>query len=123
MCPKALQQQKVLQLYVSLILQLCSLHTNIVCPVLYSVVGEKANSSSRSQVADEGWFKNLLSERDAKILEHSGKMVLLFEILRMAEDLGDKVYGSFLIWSKFKHRKHSKWSFEITSNQIHFLHF
>ncbi|CAI5643957.1 unnamed protein product [Oreochromis niloticus] len=40
---------------------------------------------------DERWYKDLLSERDAKILEHSGKMVLLFEILRMAEELEDKV--------------------------------
>ncbi|KAM8741024.1 transcriptional regulator ATRX-like isoform 2-T2 [Acanthopagrus schlegelii] len=53
--------------------------------------GEMAAVSSRSQSLDEGWFKNLLSEGDAKILEHSGKMVLLFEILRMAEDLNDKV--------------------------------
>ncbi|XP_023260466.1 transcriptional regulator ATRX-like [Seriola lalandi dorsalis] len=55
------------------------------------VEGEKATTSSKSQSADEGWYKNLLSDVDAKILEHSGKMVLLFEILRMAEDLGDKV--------------------------------
>uniref|UniRef100_A0A671X4I1 DNA helicase n=1 Tax=Sparus aurata TaxID=8175 RepID=A0A671X4I1_SPAAU len=54
-------------------------------------VGEMAAVSSRPQSLDEGWFKNLLSEGDAKILEHSGKMVLLFEILRMAEDLNDKV--------------------------------
>ncbi|XP_073335195.1 transcriptional regulator ATRX-like isoform X2 [Pagrus major] len=53
--------------------------------------GEKAAISSSSQSLDEGWFKNLLSEGDAKILEHSGKMVLLFEILRMAEDLQEKV--------------------------------
>uniref|UniRef100_A0A8D0DFY6 ATP-dependent helicase ATRX n=1 Tax=Sander lucioperca TaxID=283035 RepID=A0A8D0DFY6_SANLU len=54
-------------------------------------VGKKATISSKSQSLDEGWFKNLLTEEDAKILEHSGKMVLLFEILRMAEDLNDKV--------------------------------
>ncbi|XP_070699395.1 transcriptional regulator ATRX-like [Pempheris klunzingeri] len=53
--------------------------------------GEKANISWTSPSLDAGWFKNMLSERDAKIMEHSGKMVLLFEILRMAEDLGDKV--------------------------------
>ncbi|KAM9846394.1 transcriptional regulator ATRX-like [Aulostomus maculatus] len=39
----------------------------------------------------QDWFKNLLSESDAKILEHSGKMVLLFEILKMTEELGDKI--------------------------------
>uniref|UniRef100_A0A7N9AJY0 DNA helicase n=1 Tax=Mastacembelus armatus TaxID=205130 RepID=A0A7N9AJY0_9TELE len=47
--------------------------------------------SSKPQNPDKYWYKNLLSEHDAKILEHSGKMVLLFEILRMAEDLEDKV--------------------------------
>uniref|UniRef100_A0A8C4IIF2 DNA helicase n=1 Tax=Dicentrarchus labrax TaxID=13489 RepID=A0A8C4IIF2_DICLA len=52
---------------------------------------EKATISSPSQSQEAGWFKNLVSERDAKILEHSGKMVLLFEILRMAEELEDKV--------------------------------
>ncbi|KAL3042493.1 hypothetical protein OYC64_020427 [Pagothenia borchgrevinki] len=40
---------------------------------------------------DEVWFKGMVTEEDAKIMELSGKMVLLFEILRMAEDLGDKV--------------------------------
>lgn len=34
----------------------------------------------------------MLTEEDAKILEHSGKMVLLFKILSMAEELEDKVY-------------------------------
>ncbi|XP_076024816.1 ATRX chromatin remodeler, like [Genypterus blacodes] len=47
--------------------------------------------SSQPDGTDEGWYKNILCERDAKIMEHSGKMVLLFEILRMAEELGDKV--------------------------------
>ncbi|KAM8965009.1 transcriptional regulator ATRX-like [Sarcophilus harrisii] len=37
------------------------------------------------------WYKDFISDSDAKILEHSGKMVLLFEILKMAEELGDKV--------------------------------
>ncbi|XP_031712833.1 ATRX chromatin remodeler, like isoform X2 [Anarrhichthys ocellatus] len=56
-----------------------------------AVDGEKATMSLRSQSLDEVWFKNLLSEEDAKIMEHSGKMVLLFEILRKAEEVGDKV--------------------------------
>uniref|UniRef100_A0A3Q1EUN9 DNA helicase n=1 Tax=Acanthochromis polyacanthus TaxID=80966 RepID=A0A3Q1EUN9_9TELE len=56
-----------------------------------SVEGEKATVSLRSQSPAEAWYKSLLSDGDAKIMEHSGKMVLLFEILRMAEDLGDKV--------------------------------
>lgn len=66
-------------------------HTDTVCPVLYS-----SAISSRSQSLDENWFKNQLSDQDAKILEHSGKMVLLLEILKMAEDLNDKVYVFYL---------------------------
>ncbi|XP_062261393.1 transcriptional regulator ATRX-like [Platichthys flesus] len=41
--------------------------------------------------ANEGWYKSMVSESDATIMQHSGKMVLLFEILRMAEDLEEKV--------------------------------
>ncbi|XP_077401989.1 transcriptional regulator ATRX-like [Vanacampus margaritifer] len=37
------------------------------------------------------WFKSMLSQHDADILEHSGKLMLLLEILRMAEALNDKV--------------------------------
>ncbi|XP_037323682.2 transcriptional regulator ATRX-like isoform X2 [Pungitius pungitius] len=56
-----------------------------------AVEGERASMSSTSQGLGERWFKDLVSEEDAKIMEHSGKMMLLFEILRMAEDLDDKV--------------------------------
>lgn len=45
----------------------------------------------------EDWFKSHLTEADAKVMEHSGKMVLLFQILEMAEELGDKVYGALFI--------------------------
>ncbi|XP_045885715.1 transcriptional regulator ATRX isoform X2 [Micropterus dolomieu] len=37
------------------------------------------------------WHKEFVTEADAEILEHSGKMVLLFEILRMAEEVDEKV--------------------------------
>lgn len=60
-------------------------------------VGENTAISSKAQRGGEdGWYKSMLSEEDASIMEHSGKMVLLFEILRMAEELNDKVYVSFL---------------------------
>ncbi|XP_041864053.1 transcriptional regulator ATRX-like [Melanotaenia boesemani] len=55
------------------------------------IEGEKADCSLKPQSPNDCWYKNLLSERDAKIQEHSGKMVLLFEILKLAEDLDDKV--------------------------------
>ncbi|XP_043830727.1 transcriptional regulator ATRX-like [Dromiciops gliroides] len=37
------------------------------------------------------WYKDFITDSDAKVLEHSGKMVLLLEILKMSEELGDKV--------------------------------
>ncbi|XP_041799426.1 transcriptional regulator ATRX [Chelmon rostratus] len=37
------------------------------------------------------WHKEFVTEADSEILEHSGKMTLLFEILRMAEEVDDKV--------------------------------
>ncbi|XP_041656865.1 transcriptional regulator ATRX-like isoform X2 [Cheilinus undulatus] len=53
--------------------------------------GEKQTTGSSSESLNGSWFSSLLSEQDAKVMEHSGKLLLLFEILRMAEDLGDKV--------------------------------
>ncbi|XP_053180071.1 transcriptional regulator ATRX isoform X1 [Scomber japonicus] len=37
------------------------------------------------------WHKEFVAEADAEILEHSGKMVILFEIMRMAEEVEEKV--------------------------------
>ncbi|XP_028271420.1 transcriptional regulator ATRX [Parambassis ranga] len=48
-----------------------------------------SGSAPGSPTAD--WHKEFVTEPDAEILEHSGKMVLLFEILRMAEEVEDKV--------------------------------
>lgn len=39
----------------------------------------------------EPWWAKLVEETDEKKVELSGKLILLFEILRMAEQLGDKV--------------------------------
>ncbi|XP_043753092.1 transcriptional regulator ATRX isoform X5 [Cervus elaphus] len=50
----------------------------------------KATSSNPSSPAPD-WYKDFVTDADAEVLEHSGKMVLLFEILRMAEEIGDKV--------------------------------
>lgn len=59
----------------------------IVCPVT-SLKPGTSNVSKR-------WFRHLLTEADAKIMEHSGKMVLLFKILKLAEELEEKVYVVF----------------------------
>ncbi|XP_029924260.1 transcriptional regulator ATRX-like isoform X2 [Myripristis murdjan] len=52
---------------------------------------EKPTTSTKPDSPSEDWYKCLMCEADATVLEHSGKMVLLFEILRMAEELRDKV--------------------------------
>uniref|UniRef100_A0A8C6ZCF1 DNA helicase n=1 Tax=Nothoprocta perdicaria TaxID=30464 RepID=A0A8C6ZCF1_NOTPE len=52
--------------------------------------GKAASSSNPGSPAPD-WYKDFVTDADAEVLEHSGKMVLLFEILRMAEELGDKV--------------------------------
>ncbi|KAM4818959.1 transcriptional regulator ATRX isoform 2-T2 [Thomomys bottae] len=51
----------------------------------------KATSASNPSSPAPDWYKDFVTDADAEILEHSGKMVLLFEILRMAEEIGDKV--------------------------------
>ncbi|XP_049898300.1 transcriptional regulator ATRX isoform X1 [Epinephelus moara] len=48
-----------------------------------------ASSAPGSPSAD--WYKEFVTEADAEVLEHSGKMMLLFEILRMAEEVDEKV--------------------------------
>ncbi|XP_043830300.1 transcriptional regulator ATRX isoform X3 [Dromiciops gliroides] len=52
---------------------------------------ESKTSSSNPGSPAPDWYKDFVTDADAEVLEHSGKMVLLFEILRMAEELGDKV--------------------------------
>uniref|UniRef100_A0A1A7W7G8 DNA helicase n=1 Tax=Iconisemion striatum TaxID=60296 RepID=A0A1A7W7G8_9TELE len=44
-----------------------------------------------SSPSSADWHKEFVTEADAEILEHSGKIMLLFEILRMAEEVEDKV--------------------------------
>ncbi|XP_030064699.1 transcriptional regulator ATRX isoform X2 [Microcaecilia unicolor] len=51
---------------------------------------ETAPSSNPNSPAPD-WYKDFVTEADAEVLEHSGKMTLLFEILRMSEELGNKV--------------------------------
>uniref|UniRef100_A0A8C3RPN4 DNA helicase n=1 Tax=Chelydra serpentina TaxID=8475 RepID=A0A8C3RPN4_CHESE len=51
----------------------------------------KATSSSNPGSPAPDWYKDFVTDADAEVLEHSGKMMLLFEILRMAEELGNKV--------------------------------
>lgn len=50
----------------------------------------KATSSTPGSPAAD-WYKDFVTDADAEILEHSGKITILFEVLRMAEELGEKV--------------------------------
>uniref|UniRef100_A0A671SVI5 DNA helicase n=1 Tax=Sinocyclocheilus anshuiensis TaxID=1608454 RepID=A0A671SVI5_9TELE len=60
--------------------------------------GGNPEGRNRAEPVEEGpgspspdWYKEFVTEPDSEVLEHSGKMVLLFEILRMAEELEEKV--------------------------------
>lgn len=52
----------------------------------------RVTSSSGPGSISPDWYKDFVTKEDAVVLQHSGKMVLLFEILSMAEEVGDKVY-------------------------------
>lgn len=58
--------------------------------LFFFLIGKATSSSNPGSPAPD-WYKDFVTDADAEVLEHSGKMVLLFEILRMAEELGDKV--------------------------------
>ncbi|XP_007428736.1 transcriptional regulator ATRX [Python bivittatus] len=60
-------------------------------PVILKADEGKTTSSSNPGSPAPDWYKDFVADADAEVLEHSGKMMLLFEILRMAEELGDKV--------------------------------
>uniref|UniRef100_A0A674AGT9 DNA helicase n=1 Tax=Salmo trutta TaxID=8032 RepID=A0A674AGT9_SALTR len=64
-------------------------HSMVILYALCSAV--RASTSFRPDSPAADWYKDMLSDSDATILGHSGKMVLLFEILRMAEELDDKL--------------------------------
>uniref|UniRef100_A0A8C9U522 DNA helicase n=1 Tax=Scleropages formosus TaxID=113540 RepID=A0A8C9U522_SCLFO len=61
------------------------------CWLCVLISAGKSVSTSRPGTPSIGWHKEFVSEADARILEHSAKMVLLFEILQMAEKIQDKV--------------------------------
>ncbi|XP_072251997.1 transcriptional regulator ATRX isoform X2 [Leuresthes tenuis] len=51
----------------------------------------RPSGSSPGSPCSADWHKEFVTEADAEILEHSGKITLLFEILRMAEEVDEKV--------------------------------
>lgn len=54
-------------------------------------VEEAPTPGSENSAPSPDWHKEFVKDTDSEILGHSGKMVLLFEILRMAEEVDDKV--------------------------------
>ncbi|XP_037637124.1 transcriptional regulator ATRX isoform X2 [Sebastes umbrosus] len=55
------------------------------------VVEETRPASSPTGSPTHDWHREFVVDADGEILEHSGKMILLFEILRMAEEVDEKV--------------------------------
>ncbi|XP_075958967.1 transcriptional regulator ATRX [Anarhichas minor] len=55
------------------------------------IVEEPQPASSTPGSPTHDWHKEFVVDADGEILQHSGKMTLLFEILRMAEELDEKV--------------------------------
>lgn len=66
----------------------------IFCLLQVQAPPQPTGSAPGSPSAD--WHREFVTEADAEILEHSGKIMLLFEVLRMAEEVEDKVYVSGL---------------------------
>lgn len=49
------------------------------------------STGPKDQTVTSEWWAEFVKEEDEQKLELSGKLVLLFEILKMCEDIGDKV--------------------------------
>ncbi|XP_069603342.1 transcriptional regulator ATRX [Ranitomeya imitator] len=65
-------------------------HSNTSAAAKVEETVSKTTSSTPGSPSPD-WYKDFVTDADAEIIEHSGKIFLLFEILRMAEELGDKV--------------------------------
>ncbi|KAK7922666.1 hypothetical protein WMY93_009568 [Mugilogobius chulae] len=64
---------------------------NPTCTSDVAMKGEREIDNSSPQSATSDWYKNMVCESDAKDSTHSGKIILLLEILKRAEALQDKV--------------------------------
>jgi len=56
--------------------------------MLGGVLSSDIDSNTRRE---EQWWSKMLKEEDKTRIELSGKLVLLFQILAMSEQIGDKV--------------------------------
>ena len=61
--------------------------------------GESSNDDFLARHHVDQWWNKLLKDEDKTCLEHSGKLVLLFDILTLAQQLGDKVLVHFIAFS------------------------
>ncbi|GAA6085266.1 transcriptional regulator ATRX-like, partial [Tachysurus ichikawai] len=55
------------------------------------VVEESRDPHSTKTTPEDVWYREFVSDSDAEVLEHSGKLLLLMEILHCAEQLQEKV--------------------------------
>lgn len=85
--------------------------------------GESDEDVGPQPVSNEWWAEYVKPEDEEKI-ELGGKLVLLFEILRMSEEIGDKVWDSmcfeqqkfmYLIWT-FIHTFENLWYSNVNFN-------
>ena len=53
-------------------------------------IGVPENENNKKELTSE-WWAEFVKEEDQYKVELSGKLTLLFEILKMCEDIGDKV--------------------------------
>ena len=50
------------------------------------------------QAVSDEWWAEYVKEEDQNKMEHSGKLILLFDILRMCEEIGDKVWVLVILY-------------------------
>ncbi|XP_067903382.1 transcriptional regulator ATRX isoform X2 [Heterodontus francisci] len=60
-------------------------------PIVTKADDAKPSAGSNPGSPAPDWYKEFITDADAEILQHSGKMALLFEILYMSEAIGEKV--------------------------------
>ena len=56
-----------------------------------SVANSPPEEDGDSQAVSSEWWAEYMKEEDKNKMELGGKLVLLFDILRMCEEIGDKV--------------------------------
>eukprot|EP00116_Pleurobrachia_bachei_P000393 sb/3460655/ len=59
--------------------------------IISDIPAAQADAAAAAPTLDANWFKGEMNEKDEKMLEHSGKLLVTLEILDKASQKGDKV--------------------------------